>query len=152
MPLYEGGLLWPLVVVIFLLGLGIGLGVILILGKTSRCCRFSWQRLLANNVFISYIDKDNENWTVEILYNNEINKLMYDDSDRTNIKISIPSHYTKDMFIKLINQIPTDSNACHVMLKGLLDSRTLKKLGFTSKDLLMFREFKNYLLLGVLKN
>lgn len=113
--------------------------------------RFSWQQLIANNFYISYIDGLGKAWIVEIDYNATVKSPACKHLGKRKARFLIPAGYRKSQFIDFLDSVPDMGIEVHKVIKGITHEDFLHELNFSKEDLMIYRDFKRNLLLRALK-
>lgn len=113
--------------------------------------RFSWQQLLANNIYVSYIDSLGKTWVMEIDYNAGVGIPTCEYLSTHKVKFLIPTGYHRAQFVDFINGIPETETELNRLVKGITHENFLDSLHFGKEDLAIYRDFKRHLLLKALK-
>lgn len=112
--------------------------------------KLSWHQVLVNRFHLSLIDDRSRYWTLDILYNENIDSSTYTVKGDRHLSIQLPPDASFRDYVYLIRHLEGVHENFVAMAEGVIEETKLKRLYLTKEDLSLFREFKRNLLLKVL--
>jgi hypothetical protein len=112
--------------------------------------KLSWHQVLINRFHLSLLDDRNRYWTLDILYNENIDSPTYAVKGTRHLSIQLPSDATFRDYIYLIKHLEGVHENFVLLAQGVIEESKLKRLSLTKEDISLYREFKRNLLLKVL--
>lgn len=112
--------------------------------------KLSWHQVLVNRFHLSLIDERSRLWTLDILYNEDIDTPTYAIKKERHLFIQLPVNSSFRDYVKLIKHLQGVHRKFLSLTEGVIEESKLKGLSLTKEDMSLYREFKRNLLLKVL--
>lgn len=112
--------------------------------------KLSWHQILVNRFHLSLIDERSRLWTLDILYNEDIDTPAYVIKKERHLFIQLPANSSFRDYARLIKHLQGVHENFLSLTEGVIEETRLKSLSLTKEDMSLYREFKTNLLLKVL--